>query len=114
MNFTQEELNLLILYHLNPKTVTKADIYKILHQAYSGTFPIITNHNTSSKLEHEASSSQISSEILFYLQSRGMLENDATGLVVNGFCKEIFTQLPMEFLIEAQKLVDIEMQDSIG
>jgi Fe-S cluster assembly scaffold protein SufB len=112
--FTKEEKKLLISHNLDPKNVSYNQVYKILHSSSSTTIPTITNHNITSKIEHEASSSQISEEILFYLQSRGIVENDATGLIVNGFCKEIFTQLPMEFLIEAQKLVDIEMQGSVG
>ncbi len=78
------------------------------------TFPYIDVRNSSSKVEHEASTSKISEEQLFYCQQRGLSEEDAISLIVNGYCKEIFQELPMEFAVEAQKLIEIRLEGSVG
>ena len=65
-------------------------------------------------LEHEATTSKISDEQLFYCQQRGIKEEDAVGLIVNGFCKEVMQKLPMEFAIEATKLINISLEGSVG
>ena len=80
----------------------------------SHTTPYIENSNRSAVLEHEATTSKISEEQLFYLKSRGMKEEDAVGLIVNGFCKEVMQKLPMEFAIEASKLININLEGSVG
>jgi Fe-S cluster assembly protein SufB len=64
--------------------------------------------------EHEATTSKISEEQLFYIRSRGIAEEDATSLVVNGFCKDVFRELPMEFSVEAVKLLELKLEHSVG
>ncbi len=78
------------------------------------TFPYIDVRNSSSKVEHEASTSKISEAQMFYCQQRGLSEEDAISLIVNGYCKEIFQELPMEFAVEAQKLIEIRLEGSVG
>ncbi len=78
------------------------------------TFPYIDVRNSSSVVEHEASTSKISEEQLFYCQQRGLSEDDAINLIVNGYCKEIFDELPMEFAVEAQKLIELRLEGSVG
>ena len=75
----------------------------------------ITNSNlVTSNIEHEATTSKISEEQLYYCQQRGLNSEEAVGLIVNGFCKEVLQQLPMEFAVEAQKLVGISLEGSVG
>lgn len=78
------------------------------------TFPYIDVRNSQSKVEHEASTSKISEEQLFYCQQRGLSQEDAISLIVNGFCKAIFQELPMEFAVEAQKLIELKLEGSVG
>lgn len=80
----------------------------------SHTVPYIENHNASAVLEHEATTSKIGDEQLFYCRQRGLSEEDAVGLIVNGFCREVMKQLPMEFAIEAAKLINISLEGSVG
>ncbi len=76
--------------------------------------PYIENRNKTALLEHEATTSKISDEQLFYCRSRGIAEEDAVSLIVSGFCKEVMQQLPMEFAIEAAKLINISLEGSVG
>jgi Fe-S cluster assembly protein SufB len=76
--------------------------------------PYIKNKNSSSNIEHEATTSKISDEQLFYCNQRGLNQEEAVSLIVNGFCKEVLQQLPMEFAVEAQKLVSISLEGSVG
>jgi Fe-S cluster assembly protein SufB len=78
------------------------------------TFPEIDVHNPSAILEHEASTSKINEEQLFYCNQRGISTEDAVGLIVNGFAKEVLNKLPMEFAVEAQKLLQISLEGSVG
>ncbi|MBP8902385.1 MAG: Fe-S cluster assembly protein SufB [Thiobacillaceae bacterium] len=78
------------------------------------TFPYIEVKNPSARVEHEASTSRIGEDQLFYLRSRGLSEEDAVGLIVNGFCKEVFNELPMEFAVEAQKLLAVSLEGAVG
>jgi Fe-S cluster assembly protein SufB len=80
----------------------------------SHTVPYIENASKSAILEHEATTSKISDEQLFYCKQRGIDEEDAVGLIVNGFCKEVMQKLPMEFAIEATKLIEISLEGSVG
>ncbi len=80
----------------------------------SHTVPYIENRNKTAILEHEATTSKISDEQLFYCRQRGISEEDAIGLIVNGFCKEVMQHLPMEFAIEASKLINISLEGSVG
>ena len=78
------------------------------------TFPYLEIKNTSAKVEHEASTSKIGEDQIFYCRQRGLSTEDAVSLIVNGFCKEVFRQLPMEFAVEAQKLLGITLEGSVG
>lgn len=78
------------------------------------TFPYLEVKNPSSHIEHEASTSKISEDQLFYCKQRGISPEDAVSLIVNGFCKEIFRELPMEFAVEAQKLLEVSLEGSVG
>ena len=80
----------------------------------SHTVPCIRNRNKTAVLEHEATTSKISEEQLFYCLQRGLSEEEAVGLIVNGFCKEVMQKLPMEFAIEATKLINISLEGSVG
>ena len=74
------------------------------------TVPYIKNKNSSSTIEHEATTSKINEDQLFYCNQRGLNQEEAVSLIVNGFCKEVLQQLPMEFAVEAQKLVSISLR----
>jgi len=78
------------------------------------TFPYIQSANPTAKVEHEASTSRVGEDQIFYLQQRGMDEDDAISLIVNGFCKEVLQKLPMEFAVEADKLLGIKLEGSVG
>ncbi len=78
------------------------------------TFPYIEVKNATARVEHEASTSRIGEDQLFYCQSRGIGPEDAVSMIVNGFCKEVFKELPMEFAVEAQKLLGVSLEGSIG
>lgn len=78
------------------------------------TFPYIEVDNNSSVVEHEATTSKVSDDQIFYLNQRGISTEDAVNLIVNGFCKEVFNELPMEFAVEAQKLLAISLEGSVG
>ena len=78
------------------------------------TFPYIEVRNTTSKVEHEASTSKIGEDQIFYCKQRGLSTEDAVNLIVNGFCKEVFRELPMEFAVEAQKLLGVSLEGSVG
>jgi Fe-S cluster assembly protein SufB len=78
------------------------------------TFPYIEVKNTSAQLEHEATTSKIGDDQLFYCRQRGLSTEDAVSMIVNGFCKEVFRELPMEFAVEAQKLLGVSLEGSVG
>ncbi|MCG5530181.1 Fe-S cluster assembly protein SufB [Halorhodospira halochloris] len=78
------------------------------------TYPYMDVQNPSAQLEHEATTSKISDEQIFYCKQRGISEEDAVSMIVNGFCKEVFQELPMEFAVEAQKLLEVTLEDSVG
>jgi len=78
------------------------------------TFPYIEVKNTSSRVEHEASTSKIGEDQIFYCKQRGLSTEDAVNMIVNGFCKEVFRELPMEFAVEAQKLLGVSLEGSVG
>jgi Fe-S cluster assembly protein SufB len=78
------------------------------------TFPYIEVANSSAQMEHEASTSKIGEDQLFYFQQRGISAEDAVSMIVNGFCKEVFKELPMEFAVEAQKLLSVSLEGSVG
>ncbi|MBL8252797.1 MAG: Fe-S cluster assembly protein SufB, partial [Candidatus Competibacter sp.] len=78
------------------------------------TFPYIEVQNPTAQVEHEASTSKINEDQLFYCRQRGIGAEDAVSLIVNGFCKEVFKELPMEFAVEAQKLIELKLEGSVG
>ena len=98
----------------NARNYSQCDSLLIGSTCGSHTVPYITNKNKSAVLEHEATTSKISDEQLFYCQQRGISEEEAIGLIVNGFCKEVMQHLPMEFAIEAAKLINISLEGGVG
>ena len=78
------------------------------------TIPYIENKNVSSNCSHEATTSKINDEQLFYARQRGLDEENATNLIVAGFCKQVFQNLPMEFAVEANKLLEVSMEGAVG
>jgi len=78
------------------------------------TFPYFEIDNPSAIVEHEATTSKIGEDIMFYCQQRGISQEDAVALIVNGYAKEVLNQLPMEFAVEAQKLLAISLEGSVG
>ncbi|MCM3904849.1 MAG: Fe-S cluster assembly protein SufB [Pyrinomonadaceae bacterium] len=98
----------------NSRNYTQCDSMRIGSNSGANTFPYIEVMNNSSAVEHEASTSKISEEQLFYLQQRGISQEDAVSLIINGFCKDVFLQLPMEFAVEAQRLLGMKLEGSVG
>jgi len=96
------------------RNFTQCDSLLIGSQCGAHTFPYIDVRNTSAQIEHEASTSKIGEDQLFYCQQRGIDEEDAVSLIVNGFCKEVFRELPMEFAVEATKLLQVSLEGSVG
>jgi Fe-S cluster assembly protein SufB len=98
----------------NARNFTNCDSLLIGHDCGAHTVPYIEAKNSSATFEHEATTSKISEEMLFYCRQRGMSAEEATALVVNGFVKDVLQQLPMEFAVEAQKLISISLEGSVG
>lgn len=98
----------------NARNYSQCDSLLIGKKCGSHTVPYIENRNKSAILEHEATTSKISDEQLFYCQQRGLDEETAVSLIVNGFCKEVMQHLPLEFAIEAAKLINISLEGSVG
>lgn len=96
------------------RNYTQCDSMLIGSKCGANTFPYIEVMNNTSRVEHEASTSKISEEQLFYLQQRGLSQEDAISLIINGFCKEVFRELPMEFAVEAQRLLGMKLEGSVG
>src|SRR5881398_3024842 len=96
------------------RNYTQCDSMLIGSTCGANTFPYIEVMNNSSKVEHEASTSKISEEQLLYLQQRGISQEDAVSLIINGFCKDVFLHLPMEFAVEAQRLLGLKLEGSVG
>ncbi|HRP97578.1 MAG TPA: Fe-S cluster assembly protein SufB [Rhodocyclaceae bacterium] len=96
------------------RNYTQCDSLLLGDRCAAHTFPYIEVRNASARVEHEASTSRIGEDQLFYCQSRGISAEDAVSLIVNGFCKEVFKELPMEFAVEAQKLLGVSLEGSIG
>jgi Fe-S cluster assembly protein SufB len=98
----------------NARNHTQCDSLLIGERCAAHTFPYIEVKNPTAKMEHEATTSKISDDQLFYCRSRGLSEEDAVSMIVNGFCKEVFNELPMEFAVEAQKLLSISLEGAVG
>ncbi|HGJ5898398.1 Fe-S cluster assembly protein SufB [Arsenophonus apicola] len=98
----------------NARNYTQCDSMLIGTECGAHTFPYIEVKNSSAQLEHEATTSRIGEDQLFYCLQRGISEDDAISMIVNGFCKDVFSELPLEFAVEAQKLLAISLEHSVG
>jgi len=96
------------------RNYTQCDSMLIGDRCGANTFPYIEVMNNTAKVEHEATTSRISEEQLFYLMQRGISQEDAISLIINGFCKDVFRELPMEFAVEAQRLLGLKLEGSVG
>ncbi len=98
----------------NARNFSQCDSLLLGNQCGAHTFPYIETKNTSARVEHEASTSKIGEDQIFYCNQRGLSTQDAVNMIVNGFCKEVFRELPMEFAVEAQKLLGVSLEGSVG
>jgi len=98
----------------NARNFSQCDSLLIGDKCGAHTFPYIDVRNSSAEVGHEASTSKISEDQIFYCRQRGLSEEDAVGMIVNGFCKDVFKELPMEFAVEAQKLLGITLEGAVG
>lgn len=98
----------------NARNFTQCDSMLIGTKCGAHTFPYVEVMNNSAQLEHEATTSRIGEDQLFYCRQRGLSEDDAISMIVNGFCKDVFSELPLEFAVEAQKLLAISLEHSVG
>jgi Fe-S cluster assembly protein SufB len=98
----------------NSRNYSQCDSMLIGDQCKAYTFPYIDVRNSSAQMEHEASTSSIGEDQIYYCNQRGIPTEDAISLIVNGFCKEVFKELPMEFAVEAQKLMEVSLEGSVG
>ena len=98
----------------NARNFSQCDSLLLGDQCGAHTFPYIEARNASAQIEHEATTSKIGEDQIFYCNQRGIATQDAVNLIVNGFCKEVFKELPMEFAVEAQKLLGVSLEGSVG
>lgn len=98
----------------NARNYTQCDSLLLGNQCGAHTFPYVEVKNPTATLEHEATTSKIGDDQLFYCQQRGLSEEDAVNMIVNGFCKDVFDELPMEFAVEANRLMEISLEGSVG
>lgn len=98
----------------NARNFSQCDSLLIGDKCGAHTFPYLEINNPSAQIEHEATTSKIGEDQIFYLNQRGISTEDAIGMIVNGYCKEVFKELPMEFAVEAQKLLSISLEGSVG
>ncbi len=98
----------------NARNYTQCDSLLMGDKCGAHTFPYMEVKNPTAKVEHEATTSKISEDQLFYCMQRGISEEDAVSMIVNGFCKEVFKELPMEFAVEAQKLLSVSLEGAVG
>ncbi len=96
------------------RNYTQCDSLLLGDKCGAHTFPYVEVHNTTARAEHEASTSKIGEDQLFYCKQRGIPLEDAVNMIINGFCKEVFRELPMEFAVEAQKLLGVSLEGSVG
>lgn len=96
------------------RNYTQCDSMLVGDKCSANTFPYIEVGNATSQVEHEASTSKLNEEQLFYFMSRGISQEDAVNMIVNGFCKEVIRELPLEFAMEAQKLLTLKLENSVG
>ena len=98
----------------NARNYSQCDSMLMSDTCGAHTFPYLDVNNTTAQLEHEATTSKIGEDQILYCLSRGISEEDAVSMIVNGFCKEVFKELPMEFAVEAQKLLEVTLENSVG
>ena len=98
----------------NARNYSVCDSMLIGDQCGAHTFPYIESANRTASIEHEATTSKIGEDQIFYLQQRGLDEENAVSMIINGFVKEVFKELPMEFAVEAQKLLSISLEGTVG
>ena len=98
----------------NARNFTQCDSLLVGDKCGAHTVPYIVSRNPSGKVEHEATTSRISEDQMFYCRQRGLDEEETVSLIVNGFCREVMKELPMEFAVEAQKLIGISLEGSVG
>jgi Fe-S cluster assembly protein SufB len=98
----------------NARNYSQCDSLLMGDQCGAHTFPYIETQNPTAQVEHEATTSKVSDDQIFYCRQRGLSEEDAVSLIVNGFCKEVFKELPMEFAVEAQKLLELKLEGTVG
>lgn len=98
----------------NARNYTQCDSLLLSSTCGAHTFPYIEVKNSTAQVEHEASTSKIGEDQLFYCRQRGLKTEDAISMIVNGFCKQVFNELPMEFAVEAQKLLEVSLEGSVG
>jgi Fe-S cluster assembly protein SufB len=98
----------------NARNYSQCDSLLLGDKCGAHTFPYIEVRNPSGRVEHEASTSKIGEDQIFYCKQRGLSAEDAVNMIVNGFCKEVFRELPMEFAVEAQKLLGVSLEGSVG
>jgi len=96
------------------RNFTRCDSLLIGGECGAHTVPYIESRNPTARTEHEATTSKIGEDQLFYCRQRGLSEEDSVNLIVNGFCKEVLKELPMEFAVEAQKLLAVSLEGSVG
>ncbi len=98
----------------NARNYSQCDSLLIGNSCGAHTFPYLDVANTTAKVEHEATTSKIGEDQIFYLNQRGISTEDAVSMIVNGYCREVFKELPMEFAVEAQKLLGVSLEGSVG
>ena len=98
----------------NARNYSQCDSLLIGDKCGAHTFPYLEIRNTSARVEHEASTSKIGEDQIFYCRQRGLTLEDSVNMIVSGFCKEVFRELPMEFAVEAQKLLSVSLEGSVG
>jgi len=98
----------------NARNYTQCDSMLMGEHCGAHTFPVIEAANDTAHLEHEASTSKIGEDQIFYCNQRGISSEDAVSMIVNGFCREVLAELPMEFAVEARKLLEVSLEDSVG
>jgi Fe-S cluster assembly protein SufB len=96
------------------RNYTQCDSLLMGDKCGAHTFPYMEAKNPTARIEHEATTSKISDDQLFYCRSRGISAEDAVNMIVNGFCKDVFKELPMEFAVEAQRLLAVTLEGAVG
>lgn len=113
-NNTYRGLVKILSQAVNARNYSQCDSLLLGDQCSAATFPYLEVRNSTARVGHEASTSKISEEQLFYCRQRGLSTENAVNMIINGFCKEVFKNLPMEFAVEAQKLIGVSLEGSVG